>query len=121
VTMSRIHGMIDNSYFANGMGREPREETVPEPHIDKAVLFELLFTGGLRMPPHRVLVAILLKYQIQVHQLTPNAIVQLSKYIWAIMRFGGVLSAEGFAKRYNLHYQPRKMDVDGAEVHGRYG
>jgi hypothetical protein len=41
----------------------------------------LLFTGGLRMPPHRVLVAILLKYQIQVHQLTPNAIVQLSKYI----------------------------------------
>jgi hypothetical protein len=37
------------------------------------------------------------------------------------MRFGGVLSAKGFAKRYNLHYQPRKMDVDGAEVQGRYG
>jgi hypothetical protein len=47
--------------------------------------------------------------------------VQLSKYIWAVTSFGGVPSAEGFAKRYELHYQPRKMDVDGAEVYGQYG
>jgi hypothetical protein len=32
------------------------------------------------------------------------------------MSFGGVPSAESFAKRYELHYQSRKMDVDGAEV-----
>jgi hypothetical protein len=58
----------------------------------------------LRMPPHPVLADILLKYQIQVHHLTPNDIVQLSKYVWAGTSFGGVPSAEGFMKRYKLHY-----------------
>jgi hypothetical protein len=99
VTVSRIYWMIDNGYFADGMGREPREETVPEPHIDEAMLYEEFFTASLQMPPHPVLAAILLKYQIPIHQLTPIVIVQLSKYIWAVTSLGGVPSAEGFAKR----------------------
>jgi hypothetical protein len=113
--------MIDNGYFVDGMGHEPREETMPEPHVDEAVLFEEFFTASLRMPPHPVLAAILLKYQIQIHQLTPNAIVQLSKYIWVVTSFGGAPFAEGFAKRYELHFQSRKIDVDGIEVQGQYG
>jgi hypothetical protein len=113
--------MIDNGYFVDGMGHEPREETMPEPHVDEAVLFEEFFTASLRMPPHPVLAAILLKYQIQIHQLTPNAIVQLSKYIWVVTSFGGIPSTEGFTMRYELHYQSMKMDVDGAEVQGQYG
>jgi hypothetical protein len=68
-----------------------------------------------------VLADILLKFQVQLHQLTPNAMVQLSKYIWAVMSFKGVPSADGFAKRYELHYQPRKMEVDGAKVQRQYG
>jgi hypothetical protein len=51
----------------------------------------------------------------------PNAIIQLSKYIWALTSFGGIPSTDGFAKRYELHYQPRKMGIDGAEVQGQYG
>jgi hypothetical protein len=87
-----------------------------EPNADEAVVFEEFFTGGLRMPPHPVLANILLKFQVQIHQLTPNVIVQLSKYIWAVTSFGGAPSAEGFAKSYELHYQLRKIDVDGVEV-----
>jgi hypothetical protein len=116
VTVCRIRSIIVNGYFANGMGHEPGEETVPEPRADEAVLFEEFFTDGLRMPLHHVLAAILLKYQIQIHQLTPNAIVQLSKYISAVTCPGGVPSVDGFVKRYELHYQPRKMDVGGADV-----
>jgi hypothetical protein len=41
--VSRIHGMIDNGYFADVMGHEPGEETVPEPHADEVVLFEDFF------------------------------------------------------------------------------
>jgi hypothetical protein len=81
VTVRWIRGMIDNGYFADGISHEPGEETVPEPHVEEAVLFEEFFAAGLRMPPHPVLATILLKYQIHIHQLTPNAIIQLSKYI----------------------------------------
>jgi hypothetical protein len=67
------------------------------------------------MPPHPVLIEILLKYQVQLHQLTLNAIAQLSKYFWAVLSFGGELSSDGFAKHYELHYQPKKVVVDGFE------
>jgi hypothetical protein len=34
---------------------------------------------------------------------------------------GGIPSADGFAKRYELHYQPKKVTINGAEVHAQYG
>jgi hypothetical protein len=52
---------------------------------------------------------------MQLHQLTLNAFAQLSKYFWAVMSFGGVPSSDGFVKLYELHYQPKKVDVDGVE------
>jgi hypothetical protein len=67
VTVSQIRGMVDNGYFSDGMSHESGEETVPEPHADEAVLFEEFFTAGLRMPPHPMLAANLLKYQIHIH------------------------------------------------------
>jgi hypothetical protein len=49
-------------YFVEGSSREPVEEIVPEPNSDEAVVFEEFFVVGLRMPPHRVLTEILLKF-----------------------------------------------------------
>jgi hypothetical protein len=79
------------------------------------------FTAGLRMPLHPVLTDILLKFQVQLHQLTPNAIAQLSKYSWVVTSFRGIPSTNGFAKRYGLHYQPKKIKVDGAFVEAQFG
>jgi hypothetical protein len=46
---------------------------------------------------------------VQVHQLTPNAVVALAKYIWAVASYGGQSSVEIFAKNYCLHWQKRKI------------
>jgi hypothetical protein len=80
----------DKGYFVEGEARAPGEETTLEPNDDEVVIFEDFFVAGLRMPPHSVLVNILLKFQVQLHQLTPNAITQLSKYFWVVGSFGGV-------------------------------
>jgi hypothetical protein len=53
---------------------------VPESNNDEAVVYVDFFVAGLRMPPHPALVDILLHFQAQLHQLTPNAITQLLKY-----------------------------------------
>jgi hypothetical protein len=66
-------------------------------------------------------VDILLKFQVQLNQLTPNAITQLSKYFWVVISFGGVPSADVFAKRYELQYQPKKIDVDEAAMQAQFG
>jgi hypothetical protein len=49
------------------------------------------------------------KFEVQVHQLTPNAVVALAKYVWATTSYGGQPSVEVFAKQYCLHWQKRKI------------
>jgi hypothetical protein len=45
--------------------------------------------------------------------LTLNAFAQLSKHFWAVMSFGSEPSSDGFVKHYELHYQLKKVIVDG--------
>jgi hypothetical protein len=80
VTVGHIRQMESLGYIIEGSAHEPREEIVPGPNSDEAVVFEDFFSMGLQMPPHHVLTKILLKFQVQLHQPTPNAIVQMSKY-----------------------------------------
>jgi hypothetical protein len=68
-------------YFLKGYARAPDAESVPDPHENEMVVFEDFFAAGLHMPPHSVILDILLKFRVQLHQLTPNAIVQISMFI----------------------------------------
>jgi hypothetical protein len=94
---------------------------VPEPNSDEDVVFEEFFAMGLRMPPHRVLTEILFKFRVQLHQLTPNAIIQMSKYLWAVLSFDGEPSSDGFDKCHELHYQPKKVLIDGFDKYQQFG
>jgi hypothetical protein len=121
ITVGRIGQLETLRYCSEGSACEPGEETVLEPVDDEAVMFEEFFTMRLRMPPHPALTKILLKYQVQLHQLTPNAFVQFSKYFWVVLNFGEVPSSDGFTRRYELHYQPKKVVVDGFEKYQQFG
>jgi hypothetical protein len=68
-----------------------------------------------------VLIDILLKFQVRLHQLTPNAFAHFSKYFWVVMSFYRKPSSDGFAKRHELHYQPKKVDVDRSEKSQQFG
>jgi hypothetical protein len=102
--MGRIWQLESLRYFTEGSAHELGEETVLELNDDEVVVFEEFFMVGLRMPPHPAFTGILLKFRVQLHQLTPNAIVQLSKYFWAVLSFGEEPSRDGFTKHYELHY-----------------
>jgi hypothetical protein len=73
------------------------------------------------MPLHPTLVDILLKFQVQVHQLTPNAIAQLSKYFWAVTNFRGIPSSDGFAKKIWITLSTEKIEVGEAVVEVQFG
>jgi hypothetical protein len=105
ITKGRIREREKLNYFAKGDGRAPEEEIVPNPQRDEAIVFEEYFVYGLLMPPHWALVEIMMKFRIQLHQLTPNIVVQFSKKFWVVASCGGEPTAEVFAKHYKLHYQ----------------
>jgi hypothetical protein len=108
ISSVRVQDMQQLGYFRNGVGRVPGAEEVPEPEGD-LVVFEAFFTIGLRLPAHRFVAEVLQRFEVQVHQLTPNAVVALAKYVWAATSYGGQPSVEVFAKNYYLHWQKRKI------------
>jgi hypothetical protein len=109
--------MVEIGYFPEGGARASGTKTVLEPDDDEAMVYEDFFVVGLCMPPHPALADILLHFQAQLHQLTPNAIAQLSKYFWAVGNFGGVPSGGAFAKWYEPHYQLKTVEtLEGSQI-----
>jgi hypothetical protein len=121
ITVGKIKEMVEKGYFVEGESHMPRAETVSEPNSNEAIVYEDFFVAGLRMPPHPALVDILLKFQVQLHQLMPNVIVQLSKYFWATCNFGSVPEGNVFVKQYELHYKPKKVETNDGELMAQYG
>jgi hypothetical protein len=58
------------------------EEVIPEPKEDEVVVFKSFFRAGLRFPLYDIIGDVLKKFEIYLHQLTPNSIVRLSVYKW---------------------------------------
>jgi hypothetical protein len=80
ISSIRVQDMQQLGYFGSGVGRVPGAEEVPEPECE-LVVFEAFFAAGLRLPAHRFVVEVLWRFEVQVHQLTPNAVVALAKYV----------------------------------------
>jgi hypothetical protein len=50
-----------------------------------------------------------------MHYLTPNAIIQLSKFYWTVRTFGAPVSPDTFYRFYELHPQGRKISFEGED------
>jgi hypothetical protein len=98
ITLGKIKEMVEKGYFTESEAQVPGAEAVPELDNDEAMVYEHFFVAGLCMPLHATLGDILLHFQAQLHQLTPNDIAQLSKYFWAIGSFRGMPSSDAFVK-----------------------
>jgi hypothetical protein len=101
-----------------GLIRFGGEETIPKPENDEVVVFKSFFKAGLRFPLHRMIADVLENFEICLHQLTPNAIVRLSVYIWALQSQGVEPLAEAFCRVHELHYQTKARE-DG--LHENFG
>jgi hypothetical protein len=94
------------------------EETTPKPKDDEVVIFKSFFRAGLRFPLNEMIGEVLNNYEIYLHQLTPNAIVRLNVFIWALRSQGMDPNAEAFCRVHELHYQT-KVREDG--IHENFG
>jgi hypothetical protein len=61
---------------------------VPQPKEDEVIVIKSFFRAGLWFPLHEMIGEVLKNFEIYLHQLTPNAIVRLSVYIWALRSQG---------------------------------
>jgi hypothetical protein len=107
VTEDDMPMMMKLGYFGEAESKLIRfagEEIILEPKRDEVVIFKSFFRAGLRFPLNEMIVVVLKNFEIYLHQLTPNAIVRLSVYIWALQSQGMSPDAEAFCRVHELHY-----------------
>lgn len=75
------------------------------PREDEVVVFRDNFVAGLVIPCHQFVLAVLDRYRIHLHELTPNAFAHLCKFIWGMVSYDGDPNFEVFARHFTLHNQ----------------
>jgi hypothetical protein len=121
ITEGDMSKLMKLGYFSEAKKELVRfggEEITPKPEKDEVVVFKSFFKVGLRFPLNGMIADVLKKFGIYLHQLTPNAIVRLSVYIWALRSQGVEPFAEGFCRIHELHYQTKARE-DG--LHENFG
>jgi hypothetical protein len=113
--------MMKLGYFGEAKKKLIRfagEETTLELKDDEIVVFKSFFRAGLRFPLNEMIGEVLDNFEIFLHQLTPNAIVRLIIFIWALRSQGMDPNGEAFCRVHELHYQTKARE-DG--LHENFG
>jgi hypothetical protein len=95
------------------------EKIVPLPEIDEVVIYRSILKAGLRCPHHKMLVEVLKRFEIYLHQLTSKALVKVGIFIWAVRSQGLELDDDFFC---NIHELPYQTNATGKEqYHNNFG
>jgi hypothetical protein len=83
------------------------------------VIYRSFFKGRLRFPLSRFVVEVLKIYQIYLHQITPEAIIRMGIFVWAVRSQGMEPSAKCFCSMHELVYETKGMDKE--QHHNNFG
>jgi hypothetical protein len=84
IKQSQIDSM-EGRYFRDiSIVRAGGDSTAPTPEVDEVVVYRSFMKAGLWFPLNKFLVVILKTFESYLHQITPEAIVRMGIFIWAI-------------------------------------
>jgi hypothetical protein len=89
----------------------------PFSEIHKIVVFRDFFTCGLRFPCDPLLPAILDKFSVRIHQLSPNSLLEVSKFIWIMKTFRCNFSADVFVRLFELVIVPDVIKLNDGQYY----
>jgi hypothetical protein len=95
------------------------DNNVPALEENKVVIYRSFFKAGLRFPLNRFVVEVLKTYQIFLHQLTPEAILRMGVFVWAVRSQGIEPSAKCFCSMHELLYETKAMGKE--QYHNNFG
>jgi hypothetical protein len=85
------------------------DNNVPAPEENKVVIYRSFFKAGLRFPLSKFVVEVLKTFQIFLHQITPEAIIRMGIFVWAVRSQGLEPSAKCFCNMHELLYDMKAM------------
>jgi hypothetical protein len=64
------------------------EKTVPTPEENEVVIFRSFLKAGLQFPLSNFVVEVLKIFEVYFHQLTPESIIRMGIFVWAVRSQG---------------------------------
>jgi hypothetical protein len=95
------------------------EKTCPTPEENEVVIFRSFLKAGLRFPLSSFVVEILKIFEIYLHQLTPEAIIRMNIFVWAVRSQGLEPNAKSFCNIHELLYETKPWGKE--QYHNNFG
>ena len=112
--------MMKGKYFHDvSIVRAGGESIVPLLESGEVVVFKSFMKARLHFPLHKMLVEVLKTFEIYLHQITPEALIRVGVFIWAMRSQGLELDARCFCNIHELSYQTKATRKE--QYHNNFG
>jgi hypothetical protein len=119
IKQSHLDNMRGRYFRDMSIVRSGGDNNVPAPEEDEVVIYRSFFKAGLRFPLSRFVVEVLKIYHIYLHQITPEAIIRMGIFVWAVRSQGLEPSAKCFCSMHELVYETKAMGKE--QYHNNFG
>jgi hypothetical protein len=107
VKKGQIEAMKGKYFNDISIVRARGENIVPLPDADEVVVFKSFMKAGLQFSLHKMLVEVLNRFEIYLHQLIFEALIKVGIFIWAMRSQGLEPDADCFCNIHELSYQTK--------------
>jgi hypothetical protein len=119
IKQSHLENMRGRYFRDMSIVRAGGDNNVPAPEENEVVIYRSFFKAGLRFPLSKFVVQVLKTYQIFLLQITPQAIIRMGIFVWAVRSQGLELSAKCFCSMHKLLYETKVMGKE--QYHNNFG
>jgi hypothetical protein len=119
VKKGHIEAMKGTYFHDVSIVRARGENSIPLPEKGEVVVFRSFTKVGLHFPLCKMLVEVLTNFEIYLHQLTPEALVKIGVFIWAVRSQGLEPDADCFCNIHELLYEMKATRKE--QYHNNFG
>jgi hypothetical protein len=107
IKQSQIDAMKGRYFRDMSIVRVGGDSTAPAPVENEVAVYRSFMKAGLWFPLSKFLVEVLKIFQIFLHQITPEAIIIMGLFVWAMRSQGLEPSAKCFCNMHELLYETK--------------
>jgi hypothetical protein len=119
IKQSQIDAMKGRYLHDISIVRAGGDSNAPAPEADEVVVYRSFIKAGLRFPLDKFLVEVLKTFEIYLHQITPEAIIRMGIFIWAMRSQGLEPNAKCFCNMHELSYETKATGKE--QYHNNFG
>jgi hypothetical protein len=107
IKQSQIDAMKGRYFRDISIVRTGGDSNAPVPEADEVVVYRSFMKAELRCPLSKFLVDVLKTFEIYLHQITPEAIIRMVIFIWAMRSQSLEPNARCFCNMHELSYETK--------------